>query len=343
MPPRAGYSDRTHEPFLDPVGACNLGVGVSESKQGGEPGGRFLAEVLLAHEQHAAGSVERVTPPAAMAELFGLDAAADLVEAAVGEGDEVEGVDDLSGGGEGGRVDGGVGARHVEGAEADPLAPTERLVHYEAGDGGVLAGGQDIDDLVVLDVAHGGRVVTLSVAREMHERGLVQAYGAGVVEPSAVRLQQRTPVGGDGLVHRVPVTAQLKGHLGDGPSPSDQDRRPLRRPRREPAVLGRDAVVGEHEAPLRTPLVGAVPAVLAPGQVHRRAVDGKVDIADHRTLLHPCRATAGRASHLGQGLFDHELHLAATALEMEDANILQADHGLEDLGSVADDEGASGL
>lgn len=75
-----------------------------------------------------------------MAELFALDAAADLVDAAVGGGDEAKRVDDLGGGAGGDRLHTAVGVRHVEGAEAHPLRLAERLLDDEAIDGGGVAG-----------------------------------------------------------------------------------------------------------------------------------------------------------------------------------------------------------
>jgi hypothetical protein len=45
-----------------------------------------------------------------------------------------------------------------------------------------VARGQDVDDLVVLDVGH-GRGVTRVVTAQLHEAGLVEADGAGAIEP----------------------------------------------------------------------------------------------------------------------------------------------------------------
>ena len=54
------------------------------------------------------------------------------------------------------RVHRRVGGRHVEGAEADPFLPGLRLAVDKAGDLGVVAARQDVDDLVVLHVGDGG-------------------------------------------------------------------------------------------------------------------------------------------------------------------------------------------
>ena len=88
-----------------------------------------------------------------MAELLGLHPPADGVEAAIGERDDMEGVDHLGGLGQHDRVHRRVGGRHVEGAEADPLLPGRGLLVDPARHIGVIAGGQDVDDLVVLYVS----------------------------------------------------------------------------------------------------------------------------------------------------------------------------------------------
>ena len=78
---------------------------------------------LLAHEQDPAGPIEGVVSSAPVAGLFVLHPPTHGVEAAVGQGDGMEGVDHLGGFGQHDRVDRRVGGRHVEGPEADPLLP----------------------------------------------------------------------------------------------------------------------------------------------------------------------------------------------------------------------------
>ena len=63
----------------------------------------------------------------------------------------------------------------------------------------------------------------------------------------AIGLEQGLAVGGDGVVHGVPVTVELAGHLFHRPSGADLERRPLGRSRREQAVLGRDAVIASTQ------------------------------------------------------------------------------------------------
>ena len=67
----------------------------------------------------------------------------------------MEGVDDLERAGENDRVDGRVGGREIEGAEADSLLPGAWSGLDPPSDVGVAARGQDVDDLVVLDIGDG--------------------------------------------------------------------------------------------------------------------------------------------------------------------------------------------
>ena len=163
----------------------------------------------LRPEQHAVGPDRAGRPAAPMSDLFGLDLPADRVEAAVGQGDDVEGVDHLVRLGQHDRVDRRIGGRHVEGAEADPLLPGLGLFVDPARHIGVFAGREDVDDLVVLHVGHRGGVVGVAPRRELDEGGLVEADGRGLVQALAIGRQQRLAIGGHGVVDRVPVTGQF--------------------------------------------------------------------------------------------------------------------------------------
>ena len=190
---------------------------------------RLVAQLLFALEQQPAGPIERVVAPAPMTQLFDLDPPADGVEGAVGQCDHVEGVDHLGRFGKHDAVDGGIGGRHVEGAVFDALLPGLGLFVQPGGHLHVVAAGQDVDDLVVLDIGHGGGVVG-PVPRQAHEGGLVEADGGGLVQALAIGLEKGLAIGGHGVVDRVPVTGQLGCHLFDRASVADLARRPLGRP-----------------------------------------------------------------------------------------------------------------
>jgi hypothetical protein len=52
----------------------------------------------------------------------------------------------------------------------------------------VVAAGENVDDLVVLDIGH-GRGVIGSVPSQAHEGGLIEADGGGLVQPLAIGLE----------------------------------------------------------------------------------------------------------------------------------------------------------
>ena len=127
-------------------------------------------------------------------------------------------------------------------------------------------------------------------------------------------------------------------HRATGP---DLDRRPLGRPRGEQAVLGGDPVVAEHPALAGALLVHARHAVLLPEELHRRAVDGEVDVGDDRALFHSGAVATARTSNVLHHPLDMELHVARATLVGEDPHVLQPDEGLHDFGRVVKDEGVS--
>lgn len=169
--------------------------------------------MFFAAQQDAPGSIERVVPATTVAGLFGLDPSTHGVEAPVGQGDDVEGVDHLVRLGQHHGVDGGIGGRHVEGPEADPFLPRSRLFVDPARHIGVFAGREDLDDLVVFHVGHRGGVVSVVLGRELDEGRLVEADGRGAVQALAIGLEQGLAIGDHGVVDRVPVTGQFGRHF----------------------------------------------------------------------------------------------------------------------------------
>jgi hypothetical protein len=254
----------------------------------------------------------------------------------------MEGVDHLMGSGQDDRVHRGIGVGHVEGPEVDPLLPGPGLFVQPGGHFDIGAARQDVDDLMMLDVDN-GRGVVGPVPGQAHEGGLVEPNGAGLVQPFAVRIEEGAAIGGHGVVDRVPVTGELARDLFDRASGAHLDRRPLGRSRGEQAVLGRDAVVPERERLLRALRVHTAQAVLAPGEAHRDAEHRQIDVAHHRALFDLGRPATAWTSQSTDHLLDHQLHVLATALVVQDRDILQTDEGLDDLTRVIKDKGASCL
>jgi hypothetical protein len=195
--------------------------------------------------------------------------------------------------------------------------------------------------LVVLHVTDRRRVVLVGVGAHLHEGGLVEADGRGLVESFAIGLEQGGTLGGDGVVHGVPVTGELVGDLFDRPAGADLEGRPLGGASREQAVLRRDSVVLQHPDLSVTGLVHALHAVLLPGEAHRGRVDAQVDVAHDRAFFHLGHLVTRRATNLPGDLFDHQFDFVSASLVIQDPDVLQAHQGFEDLDRVADDKGAS--
>ena len=62
---------------------------------------------------------------------------------------------------------------------------------------------------------------------------------------------------------------------------------------------------------------------------------------DQRTVLDLGRHAASRATGHPDPLFDRQLDLGPTALEVQDVYLFEADEGLKDLAMVGNNEGAS--
>jgi len=154
----------------------------------------------------------------------------------------------------------------------------------------------DVDDLVVLDVGHGGGEAGVAVSTGFHEGGLVEPDGGGLVQPLAVSRQQGGAIGGDGIVDRVPVTGQFCGHLRDRPAPADLDRGPLGRPGRVHAAATGDAVVRQRVGRLRAADVRTDEPVLLPEHRHLDPSEGEIKIGDYGSHLHPGSASAHPAA-----------------------------------------------
>ena len=127
-----------------------------------------------------------------MSGLFALDPSAHLVEAAIGEGDHVKGIDHLGGLGQDHRVDGRVGRRHVKGTVSDARLPGLALAVEKTGHVNVIAGRQDVDDPVVLDVGD-RRGVRRVVPAELDEARLVEADRARTIQALGVGLSSASP------------------------------------------------------------------------------------------------------------------------------------------------------
>ena len=169
----------------------------------------------------------------------------------------------------------------------DPASPsrsrpaTPRAGRRTSGTARRVATSDDVEQLARADVDDLGRPPLAAERALPGEQRLVQPDRRDGAE--AVRVvDQRRAVHDDGVHHRVPVTAEIGGHLGHGAAvAADLHRRPPRRPGRH-----RTAARGDLRVLLgpRPPTRRATPPLLAPHQTGRPAEHRQIDQLD---LAHP--------------------------------------------------------
>jgi hypothetical protein len=108
----------------------------------------------------------------------------------------------------------------------------------------------------------------------------------------------------------MPVATEFSGHLFHRATRPHLDGCPLGGSRREQAVLGGDAVVGEHPALGGTVLIDAAHAVFLPDEPHGRGVDGEVNVGDDRALFDLGWMAAAGTSDVAHHLLDAQSHVA---------------------------------
>jgi hypothetical protein len=100
------------------------------------------------------------------------------------------------------------------------------------------------------------------IGTEPDHKHLVESEGGDLSDTVIVGIEERLAVGDDGVVHGVPVTPELRGHLIHTPGVfADLARRPPSGPRGEELSRSGDPVVLFVQLP-----IGQSPS----GHVHRR-------------------------------------------------------------------------
>ena len=98
----------------------------------------------------------------------------------------------------------------------------------------------------------------------------------------------------------------------------------------------------EHPGPFGARRLDTAQPVLLPGQRHRGAVDGQVDVVHDRAFFDLGPVSTERTREHPGDLLDHELDVGPEAFIREDAHVFETHQGGEDLTRVDKDEGASG-
>ena len=107
--------------------------------------------------------------------------------------------------------------------------------------------------------------------------------------------------------------------------------------------FGRYSVIREHPGLHGALAIDTAHPVLLPGQRHGHPIDGKVHVVHDGAIFDLGPAVAPRTVDDPGLLLDHQRHVRTTTLIGDDANVLQAHQGMEDLTRVGKDEGASSL
>jgi hypothetical protein len=169
------------------------------------------------------------------------------------------------------------------------------------------------------------------IGTETHHEHLVDAEGGNGGEPVDVGLEQRLAVGHDGVVHRVPVTAELCGHLvhAAGPS-SDLFGRPTCRPSGERLTGTGDLIVGLGPGAHVAVRVRASPPAFVPHQPGYPSLEREVDELDGGPVLHLGHAAAaGTAAAVGRRLHVDPRLATGSVFTAEEPDTTKSDHPVQ--------------
>ena len=290
-----------------------------------------VTEPLLGFGEKAPAAVERIGLATPVPEGLVLHPASALVELGVGELDEVEGIGDQGGPGHHDLEHPPVGAREVEGAVLDAFTKRARLFG-QPGDGlGTAATRDDVEELAGSDVDDlGGEVLAVRGTGPHHEH-LVEPEGAHLADAFLIRVEQGFAIGDDGVVHGVPVAAELLGHLVDAArTTADLDRRPPSRPRGQHlARPGNPIILLGPRAHGAVP-VGTHPPALVPHQAGRALEEREVDQLNRGAVLDPGEDPAPRTPHERGRRFDVDPgHAIGTVFGAQEGDTGKSDHPLQ--------------
>jgi hypothetical protein len=182
-----------------------------------------------------------------------------------------------------------VGAGEIQHPEADRVAPRLMASLEPAAGAGSATTGDDVEQLAVpgADIDDRRAPGLGPPAALSAEQGLIQPERLDLADPVGV-FDQWCAVGDDRLVHGVPVTAQLPGHLGDGAAQTaDLLAHPAARSIGHGLTGARDPRVLAGPRAQGTAVIGATPAMLVPHQPRRPTEARQVHQHDRGPILHP--------------------------------------------------------
>ncbi len=301
---------------------------IAGAKQSHQLLGALVVEPLLRLGEQPPAAVEGIGLASPVAQGLVLHTASALVELRVGELAHVEGVRDQGGVGDHHFEDASVGAGEVEGAVADG-GPEDAALQREPRHGlGAPPTGDDVEQLAASDVDHLGRELLAAIATLPHEEHLVEPESIDRADATG-HVDQRFPIGDHGIVHGVPIAAELGSHLvhaasatahllGHPATGAGGDRHPRRRD--APVLLGPRA--------RGTVTVGAVQPTLVPEEGHRTAGDGEIDETHRPLVLHVRHNPTRRAAGLRSPALDMDLEHVRTRIEADHVDLWETDQDL---------------
>lgn len=155
---------------------------------------------------------------AAMAEGLVLHAAADLVEALVGELHQVKGISDLVGVGQHRVERQAPGPRQVQHRPADRVSPALGHRSEPLAQPGSAAVLDHVEELAAGDVDDRGGPGLGPPPSQAGEEHLVDPERRDGTDTVDIGVEERLAVGDDGVVDRMPAGAELRGDIGHGPA-----------------------------------------------------------------------------------------------------------------------------
>ncbi len=282
----------------------DLVAGIAGAQQAEELGATGLAEPLISSSEQSPDPIQRIVLAASVAEGLVLDPAAALVQLGVREADHVERVGDLGGVGQHRVVDRPVRSGQIQGRPADPAAPLVASSRQPRRGAGAVTARDHVKKPSGTDVDDAGRPVLAPPRSLPGEQRLVENRRGDLTD--AVRVvHELLAVGHHGVVHGVPVAAQIRSDLVDGAAAlTDLASRPPSRPIGHPQPPGPDPGLLGGPRPHRTRRLSALPAVLAPQQPSWPAERRQIHQLHYRPVLHPGSYPAAAAPRPSGAGFD---------------------------------------
>ncbi|MCU1490194.1 MAG: hypothetical protein JWM85_1599 [Acidimicrobiaceae bacterium] len=286
-----------------------------------------LIQALVGLGEQSPAAIERVGLSAPVAERLVLHTAPALVQLLVRELHDMKGIGHLDGVGNNGVEHRPIGAREVERRELDPVKEGLTLALEPGFRRFAAPAGNDVEELATTDVDDRCREV-LTVERALADKEhFVEPERAHLTD--AIRmLDERLAIGEHGVVHGVPVAAELACDLvhaasappdllGDPPTGTISHGKAWRS---NPRIL-----LGE--AGLRAVRLRAAPASLVPEQRRRPSKARKIDQGDHPLVLQLSEHTALGTTGTRAAALDMDLEHRAVD-DSEHVHVRQADEDL---------------